>query len=47
MNKNTGTNYGAESIKVLKGLEEGQLVIVKGNENLRSNQAIKIKRKKK
>jgi hypothetical protein len=27
----------------LGGLEEGQLVVVKGNENLRPNQPIKIK----
>ena len=30
-------------IEVLGGLEEGQLVVVKGNENLRPNQPIKIK----
>ena len=30
-------------IEVLGGLEEGQLVVVKGNENLRPNQSIKIK----
>ena len=30
-------------IEILGGLEEGQLVVVKGNENLRPNQPIKIK----
>jgi len=30
-------------IEILEGLEEGQLVVVKGNENLRPNQPIKIK----
>jgi len=30
-------------IEILGGLEEGQLVVVKGNENLRPNQSIKIK----
>ena len=33
--------------EILKGLKEDQLVVVKGNENLRPNQAIKIKRNKK
>ena len=32
---------------ILKGLEEGQLVVVKGNESLRPNQEIKITRKNK
>ena len=35
-----------DKIEILKGLEEGQLVVVMGNESLRPNQAIKIKRKK-
>ena len=35
-----------DKIEILKGLEEGQLVVVKGNENLRPNQAIKLKRQK-
>ena len=30
-------------IEILGGLEEGQLVVVKGNENLKPNQSIKIK----
>ena len=42
----TGVSVG-NKIEILKGLNEGQLVIVKGNENLRPNQAIKIKRNKK
>ena len=42
----SGVSVG-DKIEVLKGLEEGQLVVVKGNENLRPNQAIKLKRKKK
>ena len=33
-------------IEILGGLEEGQLVVVKGNENLRPNQPIKIKKNK-
>ena len=40
-----GVSVG-DKIEILKGLEEGQLVVVKGNESLRPNQAIKIKRKK-
>jgi len=41
----SGVSVG-DKIEILKGLEEGQLVVVKGNENLRPNQAIKLKRKK-
>ena len=41
----SGVSVG-DKIEILKGLEEGQLVVVKGNENLRPNQAIKIKKKK-
>ncbi|MDC0093643.1 efflux RND transporter periplasmic adaptor subunit [Alphaproteobacteria bacterium] len=36
-----------DKIEILEGLEEGQLVVVKGNENLRPNQLIKIKKLKK
>ena len=36
-----------DKIEILKGLEEGQLVVVKGNENLKPNQEIKLKRKEK
>ena len=42
----SGVSVG-DKIEILKGLEEGQLIVVKGNENLRPNQAIKLKRKKK
>ena len=42
----TGVSVG-DRIEILKGLKEGQLVVVRGNENLRPNQAIKIKRNKK
>jgi len=42
----SGLSVG-DKIEILQGLEEGQLVVVKGNENLRPNQAIKLKRKKK
>ena len=42
----TGVSVGSK-IEILKGLKEGQLVVVKGNENLRPNQGIKIKRNKK
>ena len=42
----SGVSVG-DKIEILKGLQEGQLVVVKGNENLRPNQEIKIKRKKK
>ena len=41
----SGVSVG-DRIEILKGLEEGQLVVVMGNESLRPNQAIKIKRKK-
>ena len=41
----SGVSVG-DKIEILKGLDEGQLVVVKGNENLRPNQEIKIKRKK-
>ena len=40
----TGISVG-NNIEILNGLEEGQLVIIKGNENLRPNQQIKIKKK--
>ena len=42
----TGVSVG-DRIEILKGLKEDQLVVVKGNENLRPNQAIKVKTKKK
>ncbi len=42
----SGISVG-NKIEILKGLEEGQLVVVKGNENLRPNQPIKLKRNKK
>tara|TARA_B100000963_G_C22574498_1_gene647729 strand:- start:270 stop:1388 length:1119 start_codon:yes stop_codon:yes gene_type:complete len=42
----SGVSIG-DKIEILKGLEQGELVVVKGNESLRPNQAIKIKRKKK
>ena len=42
----SGVSVG-DKIEILNGLQEGQLVVVKGNENLRPNQEIKIKRKKK
>jgi len=42
----TGVSVG-NKIEILKGLNKGQLVVVKGNENLRPKQAIKIKRNKK
>ena len=41
-----GVSVG-NKIEILKGLEEGQLVVVKGNENLRPNQEIKLKIKEK
>ena len=41
----SGVSIG-DKIEILKGLEQGELVVVKGNESLRPNQAIKIKRKK-
>ena len=41
----SGISVG-DKIEILKGLEEGQFVVVMGNESLRPNQAIKIKRKK-
>ena len=41
----TGVSVG-NKIEILNGLNEGQLVIVKGNENLRPNQTIIIKRNK-
>jgi RND family efflux transporter MFP subunit len=41
----SGVSIG-DKIEVIKGLEEGQFVVVKGNESLRPNQAIEIKRKK-
>ncbi len=39
----TGVSVG-DKIEILKGVEEGQLVVTKGNENLRPNQEVKIKR---
>ena len=42
----TGVSVG-NKIEILKGLNEGQLVVVKGNENLRPKQAIRTKRNKK
>ena len=42
----TGVSVG-DNIEVLRGLKEDQLVVVKGNENLRPNQAIKVKRNRK
>ncbi len=42
----SGVSVG-DKIEILKGVEEGQLVIIKGNENLRPNSKVKIKRKKK
>ena len=42
----TGKSF-KNDIEVLSGLTEGDLVVVKGNENLRPNQTIKIKSKKK
>ena len=41
----SGVSIG-DKIEILNGLEDGQLVVVNGNENLRPNQEIKIKRKK-
>ncbi len=41
-----GVSVG-DKIEILKGLEEGELVVVKGNENLIPNQKIKIKTKTK
>ena len=32
-------------IEIIDGIKEGQLVVIKGNENLRPNQSIKIKKK--
>ena len=34
-------------IEIIDGIKEGQLVVIKGNENLRPNQSIKIKKKNK
>ena len=42
----TGKSF-KNDIEVLSGLRKGDLVVVKGNENLRPNQIIKIKSKKK
>jgi hypothetical protein len=42
----TGVSVG-NKIEILKGLNKGQLVVVKGNENLRPKQAIRIKKLKK
>ena len=42
----SGVSIG-DKIEILKGLEEGHLVVVKGNESLRPHQEIKIKRKNK
>ena len=35
------------NIEITDGIKEGQLVVIKGNENLRPNQSIKIKKKNK
>ena len=40
-----GSSIG-NKIEILQGLKEGQLVVIKGNENLRPNQSIKIKKSK-
>jgi len=40
-----GVSIG-DKIEILKGLNEGQLVVIKGNESLRPNQLIKIKKSK-
>ena len=42
----TGVSVG-DKIEILKGLKANQLVVVKGNENLRPNQAIKVKKNRK
>ncbi len=42
----SGVSVG-NKIEILKGLKEGQLVVIKGNEILRPNQVIKIKKMKK
>ena len=42
----TGVSVG-NKIEILNGLNEGQLIVVKGNENLRPNQTIKIETNKK
>ena len=42
----SGVSVG-NKIEILKGLKEGQLVVIKGNEILRPNQEIKIKKMKK
>jgi hypothetical protein len=34
-----------DNIEILNGLKEGEIVVIKGNENLRPNQPIKIKKK--
>ena len=39
----TGVSVG-NKIEILKGLNKGQLVVVKGNENLRPKQPIRIKK---
>ena len=41
----TGVSVG-DNIEIIRGIKEDQLVVVKGNENLRPNQAIKIKKNK-
>ena len=41
----SGVSVG-NKIEILKGLKEGQFVVVKGNETLRPNQEIKIKKRK-
>jgi multidrug efflux pump subunit AcrA (membrane-fusion protein) len=40
-----GVSIG-NKIEILKGLNEGELVVIKGNESLRPNQIIKIKNNK-
>jgi RND family efflux transporter MFP subunit len=41
----TGISVG-DNIEILNGLKEGEKVVIKGNENLRPNQPIKIKKKR-
>ena len=43
---NIGLSIG-NKIEITDGIKEGQLVVIKGNENLRPNQSIKIKKKNK
>ena len=41
----TGISVG-NNIEIVKGVKEDQLVVIKGNENLRPNLPIKIKKNK-